>query len=117
VIQQSSTPAPAASVAAPLSFAHESPGVSPSAGSTLVVTLVLIVLAAAALWAVRRRFPSVGKQAEPPGARWRVTQRLRIGPACTAAFVVRGDVEWMVVESRGGVSVTRMDSLSQGETA
>lgn len=116
MIQQSSTPAPAASVAAPLSFAHENPAVSPSAGSTLIVTLVLIVLAAAALWAVRRRFPSVGTQ-ESQGARWRVTQRLRIGPACTAAFVTRGDVEWMVVECRGGVSVTRMDPMTQGETA
>ena len=117
MIQQSSTPAPAASVAAPLKFAHDSPGVSPSVGSTLVVTLVLIALAGAALYAVRRRFPSVGREGVSETGRWRVTQRLRIGPACTAAFVVRGDVEWMVVESRGGVSVTRMDSLSQGETA
>lgn len=114
---QSSSPAPAASVAAPLTFAYERPGVSPPVGSTLIVTLVLIVLAGAVLWAVRRRFPSVGQDLGSETGRWRVSQRLRVGPACTAAFITRGDAEWMVVESRGGVSVTRVDSAASGEGA
>lgn len=112
---QSSTPATAASVAAPLTFAHEGGDVSPSTGYTLIVTLVLIVIAGAALYFVRRRFPLTGRDSDSGPARWRVAQRLRIGPGCTAAFVVRGDTEWMVVESRGAVSVTRMNAMPPSE--
>jgi hypothetical protein len=116
VTPQSSAPASAASVAAPLTFAHEGGDVSPSTGYTLIVTLVLIVIAGAALYFVRRRFPLTGRDSDS-SPRWRVAQRLRIGPGCTAAFVVRGDTEWMIVESRGAVSVTRMDAMPPSEAS
>jgi hypothetical protein len=116
-VTPSSAPASSASIAAPLNFAHEGADVSPSVGYTLVVTLALIVLAGVALWFVRRRLPSTGAGGDAFAPRWRVAQRLRIAPGCSAAFLVRGDAEWMVVEGRGGVSVTRVDRGSSEEAA
>lgn len=105
-------PVSSASVAAPpqpLHFAPESTGAGPSLGNGLMVAgVMLVVLVVLVIWLKRR----VGTQgaAASVSARWSISQRLRLGSGSMATFVKSESGEWMVVESRGQVSIVNVSA-------
>lgn len=85
--------------------------VASGSGTSLLVAFLLLALAYAALWYVRKR--GWGMHGSSPGSTMekslKVEQRLRLGGTCMAYVLRDGDSRLLVVESRQGLQVSRLD--------
>jgi hypothetical protein len=105
------SPAAAASIApaAPIPFSRDAGSGDASGGASLLVAALLLAAAFAVLWVLKRRgWRGLPGQpaAVPQGVK--VTQRLRLGPACSAYVLQDGEDRLLVVEARQGVQVTAL---------
>lgn len=76
-----------------------------------MIAFVLLAVAFVVLWIVRQRgfaLPSL-PAAGQGSARWTVVQRLRLTPSAQAIILRDGNVQLVVVESRHGVHVMRVE--------
>lgn len=106
----SSVPVAASTSAIPFG---QAPAV-PTGGSAMgfVVALILLTAAFVVLWFIRRRGygRALPMSAITTGAGWSVSQRVRLTPTSQAIVLCDGDQRLVVVESRFGVQVTRIDT-------
>jgi hypothetical protein len=102
---QAASPATTSSSAIP--FAQPAATVAPDAGGTFLLTALLLAVAVAVLWWLRKRLlnPAASVPGTAPSGAIAVSQRIRVSATCVATVLEGEGARMLVVESRQGVQV------------
>lgn len=99
-------PATASTSAIPFGATPATP--AGGSASSFVLAFVLLAIAFAVLWFIRRRGHGMTLPGDVRGEGWVVAQRIRLTHTAQAVVLQEGSERLVVVESRYGVQVTRL---------
>jgi hypothetical protein len=99
-------PATASTSAIPFGATPATPAGGSASG--FLLAFVLLAVAFAVLWVIRRRGYGMSLPGDARGGGWVVAQRIRLTPTAQAVVLEDGEERLVVVESRYGVQVTRL---------